>query len=193
MCVFLPSSFPPLARYLTSNVGKNTAQSKGHDITCVYCRTKWVFPAAAASTSAAGNAAGNARARVSEGYLNLSGVAGLSPVRDTSSCESSSCTPSHGWNLRRVSVRHRIRHHRSLFSLKLRSDDANHILACRLQWPAPRTAILRVSRLRRLLLMLAPLMRDLGLSCSSLHWQPLDSSSPHAPLFCVYLATNCNV
>ena len=38
----------------------------------------------------AGRAAGNARARVSEGYLNLSGVAGLSPVRDTSSCESSS-------------------------------------------------------------------------------------------------------
>ncbi|KDQ28578.1 hypothetical protein PLEOSDRAFT_1102621 [Pleurotus ostreatus PC15] len=86
---------------------KTTARSKGHDITCVYCRTKWAFPAAAGSTSAAPGA-GNARARVSEGYLNLSGVAGLSPVRDTSSCESSPSAfnvhPSYGWNSTRFPV-----------------------------------------------------------------------------------------
>jgi hypothetical protein len=48
-------------------------------LTCVWCRAKWVD--VGSSTGA------NAKTRsTSEGYLNLGAVAGVSPVRDTSSC-----------------------------------------------------------------------------------------------------------
>lgn len=52
-------------------------------MTCVWCRAVWV----SASTSGASGQAGTSR----EGYLNLSGVTGVSPVRDTSSCAYSPC------------------------------------------------------------------------------------------------------
>ena len=58
------------------NIG---AKTKGRDITCVFCRAKWYV----ASNAAPG---GSRKAQVSEGYLNLASAAGLSPVRDTSSC-----------------------------------------------------------------------------------------------------------
>lgn len=48
---------------------------------CVWCRAKWNAPAGAAVGHARGGA------QTSEGYLNLSAAAGVSPVRDTSSCE----------------------------------------------------------------------------------------------------------
>lgn len=53
-----------------------TARQKGQQVSCVFCRAKWVTsgPAAAAGAS-----------RSSEGYINLGSVAGLSHVRDTSS------------------------------------------------------------------------------------------------------------
>ncbi|KAH6886695.1 hypothetical protein BKA70DRAFT_1123082 [Coprinopsis sp. MPI-PUGE-AT-0042] len=55
----------------------NTARSNGNAVTCVWCRSKWVSPDAA--TGGAGVR------RTASGYLNLGGVGGVSPVRDTSS------------------------------------------------------------------------------------------------------------
>ncbi|GBE90195.1 hypothetical protein SCP_1900440 [Sparassis crispa] len=49
-------------------------------VTCVFCRARWVEPAAAAASGSASGGVGR-----SEGYLNLGSVAGVSPVRDTSS------------------------------------------------------------------------------------------------------------
>ncbi|OBZ69139.1 hypothetical protein A0H81_10892 [Grifola frondosa] len=49
----------------------NTAKN---NVTCVFCRAKWVMPATAGGSSS----------RMAEGYLNLAGIAGVSPVRDTS-------------------------------------------------------------------------------------------------------------
>ncbi|KAF8498353.1 hypothetical protein JB92DRAFT_2795532 [Gautieria morchelliformis] len=48
-------------------------------LTCVWCRAKWAVP-----QNDAGSSAG-ACVGTSEGYLNLGAVAGVSPVRDTSS------------------------------------------------------------------------------------------------------------
>ncbi|KII88331.1 hypothetical protein PLICRDRAFT_140436, partial [Plicaturopsis crispa FD-325 SS-3] len=50
-------------------------RSSGNNPTCVWCRAKWVMPA-----PAGGSGAG----RAAQGYINLAGVAGLSPQRDTS-------------------------------------------------------------------------------------------------------------
>jgi len=50
-------------------------------VTCVWCRAKWLF-----AGSAAGGSSG-AR-RTAEGYINIGSVAGVSPVRDTSTCTS---------------------------------------------------------------------------------------------------------
>lgn len=44
----------------------------------MWCRARWVLPASAG--------AGASGSRTSEGYINLAGVSGLSPVRDTSTC-----------------------------------------------------------------------------------------------------------
>ncbi|EIW84622.1 hypothetical protein CONPUDRAFT_116757 [Coniophora puteana RWD-64-598 SS2] len=55
------------------------ARSSRGSVTCVYCRVPW--PNAPMKTEAK-NAGDDNR---SEGYLNLAGVAGISPVRDTSS------------------------------------------------------------------------------------------------------------
>ncbi|KAI0673012.1 hypothetical protein C8Q78DRAFT_969499 [Trametes maxima] len=46
-------------------------------VTCVFCRAQWAGPGA--------TRAGKAASRSVEGYLNLAGAAGVSPVRDTSS------------------------------------------------------------------------------------------------------------
>jgi hypothetical protein len=61
------------------DLGQRTAASNGKSLTCVWCRATWVAPRPA-------GAAGGAK-RVTGGYLNLAGVAGVSPVRDTSTCE----------------------------------------------------------------------------------------------------------
>ncbi len=68
-------------------IGAATARQLQKELTCVFCRAKWVIAGAAAGTSADG----------AEGYINLGGVAGMSPVRDTSTCESPllSCTDRH--------------------------------------------------------------------------------------------------
>jgi hypothetical protein len=47
--------------------------------TCVFCRARWTVPGSAAVESSG--------SKFSRGYLNLGNVAGLSTVRDTSSCE----------------------------------------------------------------------------------------------------------
>ncbi|KAF8967348.1 hypothetical protein BDZ97DRAFT_1656498 [Flammula alnicola] len=54
--------------------GQSASTSK--DLTCVWCRARWVL------APPAGAAAGPSRA--AGGYLNLAGVSGISPVRDTS-------------------------------------------------------------------------------------------------------------
>ncbi|PPQ68076.1 hypothetical protein CVT24_002940 [Panaeolus cyanescens] len=56
---------------------KRTAASTGKSLTCVWCRASWIEP------HLPGTAGGGA-SRDSEGYLNLAGVANVSPVRDTS-------------------------------------------------------------------------------------------------------------
>jgi hypothetical protein len=59
----------------------HTGARQSHpNVTCVYCRAKWVSASSADhGTSASGH--------LDEGYLNLAGVAGVSPVRDESTCE----------------------------------------------------------------------------------------------------------
>ena len=49
-------------------------------LTCVWCRAKWVVAENLASSSTGAGVGSN------EGYLNLGIVAGVGPVRDTSSC-----------------------------------------------------------------------------------------------------------
>ncbi|KAK7055708.1 hypothetical protein R3P38DRAFT_2848609 [Favolaschia claudopus] len=59
---------------------KSTSAKQGKPLTCIYCRAAWP------KASAGGAVAGSSGARLSEdGYLNLSGAAGVSPQRDTSS------------------------------------------------------------------------------------------------------------
>ncbi|KAF8958058.1 hypothetical protein BDZ97DRAFT_1843889 [Flammula alnicola] len=58
------------------HVWQRTAASTSKDLTCVWCRARWVL------APPAGAAAGPSRA--AGGYLNLAGVSGISPVRDTS-------------------------------------------------------------------------------------------------------------
>ena len=53
------------------------ARKKGVDLDCVYCRAPWAL----SGTKGAGS-------KTSEGYINLAHVAGVSPIRDTSSCKS---------------------------------------------------------------------------------------------------------
>ncbi|KAJ6468239.1 hypothetical protein C8R45DRAFT_1018007 [Mycena sanguinolenta] len=58
---------------------KQTSAKTGTKLTCIYCRAVWPTPAATAAR-ASGSTYTSA-----EGYINMSGVAGLSPQRDTSS------------------------------------------------------------------------------------------------------------
>lgn len=57
--------------------------AKKTPVTCVYCRSPWVVPETNAASAGDGSP-------MHEGYLNMSGAAGISGVRDTSSCESCS-------------------------------------------------------------------------------------------------------
>ncbi|KAF7312446.1 hypothetical protein MIND_00258100 [Mycena indigotica] len=59
---------------------QNTSRNQGKPLTCIYCRASW--PSAGAASGSGGN---RGRAGMSDGYVNLAGVAGVSPQRDTSS------------------------------------------------------------------------------------------------------------
>ncbi|KDR69269.1 hypothetical protein GALMADRAFT_230775 [Galerina marginata CBS 339.88] len=61
---------------------QRTAKSNGKDLTCVWCRANWVV--APAPGAGGVNMAGATRTMHGYGYLNLAGVSGVSPVRDTS-------------------------------------------------------------------------------------------------------------
>ena len=62
--------------------GQRTAASNGKDLTCVWCRARWIV---ARPSSGAGG--GVKRSMGAFGYMNLADVAGVSPVRDTSTCK----------------------------------------------------------------------------------------------------------
>ncbi|KAJ6523832.1 hypothetical protein B0H19DRAFT_1200947 [Mycena capillaripes] len=57
---------------------KQTSAKQGNKLTCIYCRAVW--PTAAV----AGVSRGSGAHTTAEGYINVAGVAGLSPQRDTS-------------------------------------------------------------------------------------------------------------
>jgi len=61
--------------------GQRTATSNGKELTCVWCRARWVVASASTGTGTVKRSMG------AYGYLNLSGVADVSPVRDTSTCK----------------------------------------------------------------------------------------------------------
>jgi len=81
-CRFLSHEISSYRKHLT---GARTAKP----LTCVWCRAKWAVVASAAG----GNVTSGPS--TSEGYLNLGAVAGVSPVRDTSTCKNllASCLP----------------------------------------------------------------------------------------------------
>lgn len=66
-------------------IGTIGAKTAKNNLTCVFCRAKWVLAGGASGSGGGAAAAGGGR-RTAEGYLNLGAVAGLSPVRDTSTC-----------------------------------------------------------------------------------------------------------
>lgn len=110
-------------------VGARTAK---HNLTCVFCRAKWVLAGAggAAGGSGGGAAAGGGR-RTAEGYLNFGAEAGLSPVRDTSTCMSGFLS---SLILALCS-----------FALDARTDDSP---GCRLSWTTVRAETLWLSGVR---------------------------------------------
>ena len=84
-----------LLHYLTrANVppGITSRTRERQPVTCIFCRAKCNLPAGVGGARAGG-------AQVSEGYLNLSGAAGISPVRDTSSCTKVPLFPAKGLTL----------------------------------------------------------------------------------------------
>lgn len=56
---------------------RTTSVNSGKELNCVWCRARWVVPGAAPTAAVVG-------ARRQGGYMNLGAVAGISPVRDTS-------------------------------------------------------------------------------------------------------------
>jgi hypothetical protein len=70
----------PVVTWFLSDIGARTAQP----LTCVYCRTEWRNTAEAGGAGAVG---GSKIGISHDGYVNLSGVAGVRAVRDTSTCE----------------------------------------------------------------------------------------------------------
>ncbi|KAJ7352167.1 hypothetical protein DFH08DRAFT_858095 [Mycena albidolilacea] len=58
---------------------KQTSKNQSKKLTCIYCRAEWPTPAAPGKSKA--GAAGTRT--TSGGYINISGVAGLSPQRNT--------------------------------------------------------------------------------------------------------------
>ena len=85
-CQFLLQTHPPLFvqvnQFFFKNTGQRTAASNGKDLTCVWCRARWIV---ARPSSGAGG--GVKRSMGAFGYMNLADVAGVSPVRDTSTCK----------------------------------------------------------------------------------------------------------
>ena len=79
-----PSTHPFLTKLTISSPplsGQRTAASSGKDLTCVWCRARWIV------ARPGGGASGVKRSMGAYGYINLSDVAGVSPVRDTSTCK----------------------------------------------------------------------------------------------------------
>ncbi|KIJ59187.1 hypothetical protein HYDPIDRAFT_118776 [Hydnomerulius pinastri MD-312] len=60
------------------------AKSSPNNLTCVFCRAPWADPSSGGKGKGKRGAGAGAGASVSEGYLNLGAVAGLSRERDTS-------------------------------------------------------------------------------------------------------------
>ncbi len=68
-------------------LGRTTQRNAGKKLTCVWCRADWI--------GGGGTAGAGVEAQVGAGgYLNLSQAAGLSPQRDTSSCNLTSTFPT---------------------------------------------------------------------------------------------------
>lgn len=69
-------------RFLTAFInesGKITSVNSGKQLSCVFCRAPWITP---------NNGSAGAGKISREGYINLAGVSGISPIRDTSTCTS---------------------------------------------------------------------------------------------------------
>jgi hypothetical protein len=62
------------------------ARTAGKNLTCVWCRAKWILAPSGPGASAASGS------MTSEGYMNLGNVAGMDTTRDTSSCTHYSLT-----------------------------------------------------------------------------------------------------
>lgn len=77
MCVNGPSLLGEVVIFIIFRVGSRAATG---GVTCVFCRTEWVTPSTSKRPATAG-------VRTSEGYVNLANVAGVSTMRDTSSCK----------------------------------------------------------------------------------------------------------
>ncbi|KAF8902798.1 hypothetical protein CPB84DRAFT_1775471 [Gymnopilus junonius] len=65
---------------------KQTSRAQYKDLTCVWCRAKWIEAPGPGgpNTPNVRGVAGATMSNRGHGYLNLAGVAGISPVRDTS-------------------------------------------------------------------------------------------------------------
>ena len=111
-CGFIPLSFVFLGLMILC-VGRTTSVNSGKQLNCVWCRARWVVPGAVPTAAAIGM-------QREGGYLNLGAVAGISPVRDTSTCQ----YPS---------------------SSRLSLFDSSSSLSARLPWPTPWTEVLRGS------------------------------------------------
>jgi hypothetical protein len=70
----------PVDQVFISFSGQRTAASNGKELTCVWCRARWIV------ARPGGGAAGSAKKSMGR-YINLSDVADVSPVRDTSTCK----------------------------------------------------------------------------------------------------------
>jgi hypothetical protein len=98
--------FDQVNHFIFSLSGQRTAASNGKDLTCVWCRARWIV------ARPSGGADGVKRSMGAYGYINLSNVAGVSPVRDTSTCKRdyfSECTlRSHFFRLSRSKKRREV-------------------------------------------------------------------------------------
>lgn len=99
-----PSNRAFLTKLTISILGQRTAANSGKDLTCVWCRARWIV-------ARPGGGAGGVK-RSMGGYINLSNVANVSPVRDTSTCKRdhfSECTlRSHFFRLSRSKERREV-------------------------------------------------------------------------------------
>jgi len=79
---FYPYSLLGVNNNSVVRLGRKTSQRTGKELTCVYCRARWVFPGPSGGPSGGATVLDKAKG----GYVNLAAVAGFSPVRDTSTC-----------------------------------------------------------------------------------------------------------